>query len=182
MQQPTTAARALHVPRGRTKSRPATGTADQADERTGSSDARTCGVGDGTLDGSDGWKQLGWSWGMTASIPGENDTKRHRIALAALPSSCQPATLCRRQNPVECRRTERPWYIEAVGDRASSSCMRAEQHTREKCTAPPTRPIRPNLRGCVGSFGRFRADSRIFRFLPFLPAESKPAHREESID
>ena len=67
------------------KSRPATGTADQADERTGSSDALIGGIGDGTLDGSDGWKQLGWSWGMTASIPGENDTKRHRIALAALP-------------------------------------------------------------------------------------------------
>ena len=100
---------------------------------------------------------------MTASIPGENDTKRHRIALAALPSSCQPATLCRRQNPVECRRTERPWYIEAVGDRASSSCMRAEQHTREKCTAPPSRPKFAQLRWFIRPNRDFSKISRIHK-------------------
>ena len=113
------------------KSRPAIGTADQANERTGSSDARIGGFGDGTLDGSDGWKQLGWSWGTKASIPGENDTKRHRIALAALPSSCQPATLCRRQNPVECRRTECPWYIGRRRPRIILVHARRAAHTRE---------------------------------------------------
>ena len=77
------------------ESRPATGTADQADERTGSSDARIGGVGDGTLDSSDSWQQLGWSWGTRAhdgEHPGENDTPKHQKApdcsLAALPSSC----------------------------------------------------------------------------------------------
>ena len=176
-QKPTTAARALHVPRGRTKSRPATGTADQADERTWSSDARTCGVGDGTLDGSDGWKQLGWSWGMTASIPGENDTKRHRIALAALPfflSACHlmPAS---KSGGVPSERAPVVW---TVGQhRASSSCMRAEQHTREKCTAPPSRPKMLHVAALVHS-----AESRNFRFSIFSTAESKPARREESID
>ena len=68
---------------------------------------------------------------MTASIPGENDTKRHRIALAALPSSCQPATLCRRQNPVECRRTECPWYIGRRRPRIILVHARRAAHTRE---------------------------------------------------
>ena len=127
-QKPTTAARALHVPRGRTKKY--TGTADQADERTGSSDARIGGFGDGTLDGSDGWKQLGWSWGMTASIPGENDTKRHRIALAALPfflSACHlmPAS---KSGGVPSERAPVVW---TVGHRASSSCTCRAAHTRE---------------------------------------------------
>ena len=88
---------------------------------------------------------------MTASIPGENDTKRHRIALAALPfflSACHlmPAS---KSGGVPSERAPVVW---TVGQhRASSSCMRAEQHTREKCTAPPSRPkfaarwfIRPN--------------------------------------
>ena len=71
---------------------------------------------------------------MTASIPGENDTKRHRIALAALPfflSACHlmPAS---KSGGVPSERAPVVW---TVGHRASSSCMRAEQHTREKCTA-----------------------------------------------
>ena len=77
---------------------------------------------------------------MTASIPGENDTKRHRIALAALPfflSACHlmPAS---KSGGVPSERAPVVWTVGL--HRASSSCMRAEQHTREKCTAPPSRP------------------------------------------
>ena len=62
---------------------------------------------------------------MTASIPGENDTKRHRIALAALPfflSACHlmPAS---KSGGVPSERAPVVW---TVGHRASSSCMRAE--------------------------------------------------------
>ena len=161
------------------KSRPAIGTADQANERTGSSDARIGGFGDGTLDGSDGWKQLGWSWGMTASIPGENDTKRHRIALAALPSSCQPATLCRRQNPVECRRTECPWYIGRRRPRIILVHARRAAHTREMHGSSDSTYSTQN---CSAAALVHSADSRIFRCPQFPQAESKPARREESID
>ena len=70
---------------------------------------------------------------MTASIPGENDTKRHRIALAALPfflSACHlmPAS---KSGGVPSERAPVVW---TVGHRALSSCMRAEQRKRESST------------------------------------------------
>ena len=82
---------------------------------------------------------------MTASIPGENDTKRHRIALAALPfflSACHlmPAS---KSGGVPSERAPVVW---TVGHRASSSCMRA-------CRAR-----------CVGSFGRF-AKKRVVHLV-----------------
>ena len=72
---------------------------------------------------------------MTASIPGENDTKG--TALPFFLSACHlmPAS---KSGGVPSERAPVVW---TVGQhRASSSCMRAEQHTREKCTAPPSRP------------------------------------------
>ena len=67
---------------------------------------------------------------MTASIPGENDTKRHRIALAALPfflSACHlmPAS---KSGGVPSERAPVVW---TVGHRASSSCTCRAAHTRE---------------------------------------------------
>ena len=116
---------------------------------------------------------------MTASIPGENDTKRHRIALAALPSSCQPATLCRRQNPVECRRTECPWYIGRRRPRIILVHARRAAHTREMHGSSDSTYSTKN---CSAAALVHSADSRIFRFPQFPQAESKPARREESID
>ena len=113
---------------------------------------------------------------MTASIPGENDTKRHRIALAALPfflSACHlmPAS---KSGGVPSERAPVVW---TVGHRASSSCTCRAAHTREMHGSSES-----TKNCCVGSFGRFRVDSRFFRFFQFFQAESKPARREESID
>ena len=114
---------------------------------------------------------------MTASIPGENDTKRHRIALAALPfflSACHlmPAS---KSGGVPSERAPVVW---TVGHRASSSCMRAEQHTGKS-----SKLLRTNRdQSCSAAALVHSADSRNFRFSIFSTAESKPARREESID
>ena len=95
----------------------------------------------------------------------KNDTKRHRIALAALlvflsTSHRMPAS---KSGGVPSERAPVVW---TVGHRASSSCMRVEQHTRENCTAPPTRPKIARLRWFIRPIpSRFSN----FSFSPFSP-------------
>ena len=112
---------------------------------------------------------------MTASIPGENDTKRHRIALAALPfflSACHlmPAS---KSGGVPSERAPVVW---TVGHRASSSCTCRAAHTREMHGSSES------TKNCSAAALVHSADSRNFRFYHFYQAESKPARREESID
>ena len=116
---------------------------------------------------------------MTASIPGENDTKRHRIALAALPfflSACHlmPAS---KSGGVPSERAPVVW---TVGHPAHHprACVQSSTHERN---ARLLRVDQKLQQGCVGSFGRF-AEFRKSDCSLCSQVESKPARREESID
>ena len=108
---------------------------------------------------------------MTASIPGENDTKRHRIALAALPfflSACHlmPAS---KSGGVPSERAPVVW---TVGHRASSSCMCVQSSTHER-NARLLR-VDQNLHSCVGSFGRIVTFQKFREYTEYIP-DSNPA-------
>ena len=110
---------------------------------------------------------------MTASIPGENDTKRHRIALAALPfflSACHlmPAS---KSGGVPSERAPLVW---TVGHRASSSCTCRAAHTREMHGSSES------TKNCSAAALVHSAESRFFFVFPFFPRRKRNQLAERS--